>query len=46
MKIETLHLVYFSPTGTTKKTLEAIARGTGIQNIVHHDVTLPGVRPG
>lgn len=45
MEIGTLHLVYFSPTGTTKKTLEFIARGTGIKNIVHHDVTLPGSVP-
>ncbi len=45
MNIQTLHLVYFSPTGTTKKTLEAIARGTGVKNILHHDITLPGSVP-
>ena len=45
MKIQTLHLVYFSPTGTTRKTLEHIARGTGVGNIVHHDVTRPGNVP-
>lgn len=45
MEIQTLHLVYFSPTGTTKKTLESIARGTGVKNIVHHDVTLPDSVP-
>ena len=45
MKLDTIHLVYFSPTGTTRQTLESIAEGTGIPNVIHHDVTLPGDVP-
>jgi ferredoxin/flavodoxin len=37
--IRTAHLVYFSPTGTTKKISEAIAQGLGAEKIVHHDLT-------
>lgn len=38
----TVHLVYFSPTGTTRKVCEGIAQGLGGKHQVHHDVTLPG----
>ena len=35
------HLVYFSPTGTTKKICTSIAKGLGAKNVTHYDVTLP-----
>jgi len=35
----TLKLIYFSPTGTTRKILEAIAEGFGSQTIEHRDLT-------
>ena len=38
----TAHLIFFSPTGTTKKTTTSIAQGLGVKNVVHYDVTLPG----
>ena len=38
----TAHLIYFSPTGTTKKTMTSIAQGLGVKSVVHYDVTLPG----
>lgn len=34
-----LHLIYFSPTGTTQKIVEAIAAGFGAEHIVRHDMT-------
>lgn len=41
MKIKRLHLVYFSPTGTTQSVLRAIAQSLNTENseIVEHDVT-------
>lgn len=41
MKFKRLHLVYFSPTGTTKSVLRAIAQSLNTENteIVEHDVT-------
>ena len=36
-----VHLIYFSPTGTTKKICASIARGLGTKNVTHYDVTLP-----
>jgi len=41
MKSKKIHLVYFSPTGTTKTTLTHMAEGTGIGAVTHHDLTLP-----
>ena len=41
----TAHLIYFSPTGTTRKTCAAVARGLGAQQVTEHDLTLPGTRP-
>lgn len=35
MNFESLKLVYFSPTGTTKRILEAVAQGVGIEPIEH-----------
>ena len=40
--IQTAHLVYFSPTGTTRTTCAQIAKGLSAQKIVHYDLTLPG----
>jgi len=42
--ITTAYLVYFSPTGTTRKISTRIARGLGTKNVVHHDMTLPASR--
>lgn len=41
MRIKNVKLVYFSPTRTSKKTVQAIADGMGIDNIEHFDLTLP-----
>ncbi len=41
MNIESLKLVYFSPTGTTKKIIEAIARGIGHHPNEQLDITKP-----
>lgn len=41
MEIKKVSLVYFSPTGTSKKVLEGIAQGIGIENIERIDLTLP-----
>lgn len=42
MKIQSLRLVYFSPTGTTQKILESIAKGITVDDVEHVNVTLPG----
>ena len=39
--MRTAHLIYFSPTGTTRKVCEAIAQGLGVKKVIHYDVTLP-----
>jgi len=44
MKIQSLKLVYFSPTGTTKKVVQEIARGTGHRTVECIDLTRPGAR--
>jgi ferredoxin len=44
MNANTIKLVYFSPTGTTKKVLEGIAQGIGIQAVEHLDMTPPDAR--
>jgi ferredoxin len=41
MEIKRLKLIYFSPTGTTKKVLEAIAKGIDVENFEHINLTLP-----
>ncbi|MGB6068561.1 MAG: EFR1 family ferrodoxin [Desulfomonilaceae bacterium] len=41
MSISSLKLAYFSPTGTTKKVLEAIAEGIGIEPVEHLSLTSP-----
>lgn len=40
----TAHLIYFSPTGTTRKVSEAIAQGLGVEKTFHYDMTLPESR--
>ncbi len=42
MAYETVKLVYFSPTQTTKKVLEGIAQGMSVGRIEHLDLTPPG----
>lgn len=39
MKFEKINLVYFSPTGNTRKTVEGVAKGIGIK-AYHHDLTV------
>jgi len=41
MEVKKVKLVYFSPTGTTQKVLESIAKGIAIEDVVHIDLTLP-----
>lgn len=41
MDVKRITLVYFSPTGTTRKVLEGIAEGIGIADVEHIDLTLP-----
>jgi ferredoxin len=40
MNIKSVGLIYFSPTGTTRKILEGIAQGFNAQKIEHLDLTL------
>ena len=46
MKCPSVKLIYFSPTRTTKKIVEAIAQGAGINRIEHLDLTPPEARTG
>ncbi len=39
MKISRVNLIYYSPTGNSKKTLEASARGLGVKCVDHIDLT-------
>ena len=41
MNISSVKLVYFSPTGTTKKVLQGIARGLCVESIEHVALTMP-----
>ena len=40
MELSSIALMYFSPTGSTKKILLKIAEGTGIRDIKYYDLTL------
>jgi ferredoxin len=40
--MQTCHLIYFSPTGTTRKVALAVARGLGAPQVAHYDLTKPG----
>ena len=42
MLINSLKLIYFSPTGTSKKVLEAVAEGIAPESIEHIDLTVSG----
>jgi hypothetical protein len=44
MKIETVKLVYFSPTGTTKAVVQGIVRGINLSTIELIDITTPPAR--
>ena len=46
MKYTSAHLIYFSPTGTTRKILHAIAKGLNPEQIHNHDLTYPGAQAG
>lgn len=39
MNIKSVKLIYFSPTGTTKKVMEAIAQGLQFHEVEHRDLT-------
>ena len=42
MQITDVHTLYFSPTGTTRSTVEAVASGLGLGVAREWDLTLPG----
>ena len=44
MNIESVKLVYFSPTGTTKAVVRAIAHGISHENVEELDITRPAAR--
>jgi len=44
MKIQSLKSAYFSPTGTTKSIVQAIAHGINLNSVEQIDVTKPDVR--
>ena len=44
MQIDTVRLVYFSPTDTTKKTLEGVAEGIRADEVQHVNLTKPAVK--
>ena len=41
MEFKQLKLIYFSPTGTTQKVLDSIAKGINVENVEHINLTLP-----
>lgn len=41
MKHNKVHLIYFSPTGTTRKTIDAIAEGLNPEQVNRYDLTFP-----
>ena len=43
MEVSKIKLIYFSPTGTTQKVLESIAKGITIEDVEHINLTLPDV---
>jgi ferredoxin len=40
MEVKQVKLIYFSPTGTTQKILESIAKGITVENVEHINLTL------
>jgi flavodoxin len=45
MKIQSLKLAYFSPTGTTKSIVQAIAHGINLNTVEQIDITKPVTCP-
>ena len=41
MEVKQVKLVFFSPTGTTQKVLESIAKGITVKDVEHINLTLP-----
>ena len=41
MEVKQVKLIYFSPTGTTQKVLESIAKGISVEDVEHINLTLP-----
>jgi ferredoxin/flavodoxin len=41
MAVKQVKLIYFSPTGTTQKVLESIAKGINAEDVEHINLTLP-----
>jgi ferredoxin len=41
LEIKKVKLIYFSPTGTTQKILESIAKGVDVEDVEHFNLTLP-----
>jgi len=41
MEVKQVKLIYFSPTGTTQKVLESIAKGINVEDVEHINLTLP-----
>lgn len=41
MEVKRVKLIYFSPTGTTQKVLESIAKGITAEDVEHVNLTLP-----
>jgi len=41
MDVKQVKLIYFSPTGTTKKVLESFVKGIFVEDIEHIGLTLP-----
>ncbi len=41
MEFKQIKLIYFSPTGTTRKVLESIAEGMAVEDVEHINLTLP-----
>lgn len=39
MKISKVNLIYYSPTGTSKKIIESVAKGLGVMGVEHIDLT-------
>ena len=46
MTLDSIALIYFSPTGTTAKVLETIAEGLGAPVVKRLNLTLPGAKTG
>ncbi|MCP4525575.1 MAG: 4Fe-4S dicluster domain-containing protein, partial [Aestuariibacter sp.] len=40
IEVKQVKLIYFSPTGTTRKVLESIAKGIAVEDVEHIDLTL------